>query len=192
MSDTEAFRELITRVRSGDGQAAEELVRRYESTIRMAVRVRLDHSDLRRLLDSMDVCQSVLANFFIRAASGQFELETPEQLVKLLVTMARNRVINHANQQQAARRDYRRHAHDVEAGQFADPGPSPSQVVAYRDLLATFRKHLTEEERVLADMRAAGGTWAEVAQQMGGNADALRFRLTRALDRIARELQIDV
>jgi RNA polymerase sigma factor (sigma-70 family) len=192
MSDTEAFRELITRVRNGDGQAAEELVRRYESTIRMAVRVRLDHSGLRRLFDSMDVCQSVLANFFVRAASGQFELETPEQLVKLLVTMARNRVINHAHQQQAARRDHRRHVHDLEAGQFADPGPSPSQVVAYRDLLATFRKHLSEEERVLADMRAAGSTWAEVAEQMGGNADALRFRLTRALDRIARELQIDV
>jgi RNA polymerase sigma-70 factor (ECF subfamily) len=69
MSDADAFRDLITRVRNGDDQAATELVRRYEPTIRMAIRVRLDHSDLRRLLDSMDICQSVLANFFVRAAS---------------------------------------------------------------------------------------------------------------------------
>jgi len=107
MSEAQAFRDLIQRVRGGDEDAATEIVQRYEATIRMAIRVRLDQSDLRRLLDSMDICQSVLANFFVRAASGQFELETPEQLVKLLVTMARNKLINHANQQRAARRKSR-------------------------------------------------------------------------------------
>src|SRR5207253_3150939 len=83
-------------------RAAEELVRRYEATVRLAVRVRLDQSELRRLFDSTDICQSVLGTFFVRAASGQFQLDTPEQLVKLLVTMARNKLINHAHQQRAA------------------------------------------------------------------------------------------
>src|SRR6266481_6255167 len=109
MIEAEDFRELIARVRRGDDQAAEQLVRSYESTIRMAIRVRLDQSDLRRLLDSMDICQSVLANFFVRVASGQFEIDTPGELVKLLVTMARNRLSNHVRQQRAARRDLRRH-----------------------------------------------------------------------------------
>jgi RNA polymerase sigma-70 factor (ECF subfamily) len=104
MSEAQAFRDLIRRVRGGDAAAAAEIVRRYEPTIRLAIRVRLDRSDLRRLLDSTDICQSVLANFFVRAASGQFELDTPGQLVKLLVTMARHKLINHAHQQRAARR----------------------------------------------------------------------------------------
>jgi RNA polymerase sigma-70 factor (ECF subfamily) len=47
---------------------------------------------LRRVLDTVDVCQSVLGGF-VRAAAGQFDLEQPEQLVKLLTTMARNRIL---------------------------------------------------------------------------------------------------
>lgn len=108
MPEDEPFRDLICRVRAGDEQAAYELVRRYEPAIRAAVRVRLSDPGLRRVLDSMDVCQSVFLNFFMRAASGQFELETPEHLLRLLVTMARNKLTNLARKQRAARRDQRR------------------------------------------------------------------------------------
>jgi len=190
MSEAEAFRDLIGRVRSGDDRAAEELVRRYEPTIRMAIRVRLDQSHLRRLFDSMDICQSVMANFFVRAASGQFELDQPEQLVKLLVTMARNKLINHVQQQQAGRRDHRRQA-DLDTAEVADSTPTPSQVASYRELLEAVRSHLSGEERRLADLRGAGSSWPEIAAEVGQNADALRFRLTRALDRVAAELRLD-
>src|SRR4051794_3415460 len=101
MSDDQSFRDLIRGVRGRDEQAAAELVRRYEPAIRAAVRVRLSDPGLRRLLDSVDVCQSVLANFFVRAAAGQFDLDRSEQLLKLLVTMARNRLTSEAVKQQA-------------------------------------------------------------------------------------------
>jgi RNA polymerase sigma-70 factor (ECF subfamily) len=191
MSEAQEFRKLIQRVRGGDEDAATEIVHRYESMIRMTIRVRLDQSDLRRLLDSMDICQSVLANFFVRAASGQFELNTPEQLVKLLVTMARNKLINLANQQRAARRDHRRRQGNPEEQQVADTDPSPSRVVAYRELLQAVRGRLSEDERLLADLRGQGYSWVEVAAQLNENADALRFRLNRALDRVARDLRLD-
>jgi RNA polymerase sigma factor (sigma-70 family) len=191
MSEAQAFRDLIQRVRGGDEAAAAEIVRRYESTIRLAIRVRLQQSDLRRLLDSMDICQSVLANFFVRAASGQFELETPEQLVKLLVTMARNKLLNHANQQRAARRDYRRREGSPEEKQVPDAGPSPSRVATYRELLQGVRGRLGEEERKLADLRGQGHSWIEIAAALGENADALRSRLNRALDRVARDMRLD-
>jgi hypothetical protein len=32
----------------------------------------------------MDVCQSVLMSFFVRAASGQFDLDRPEDLARVL------------------------------------------------------------------------------------------------------------
>jgi hypothetical protein len=64
-------------------------------------------------------------------------------------------------------------------------------VVAFRELLETFRTRLDPEERRLADLRAAGGSWPEIAAQVGGNPDALRYRLTRALDRVARQLNLD-
>ncbi|HLJ95040.1 MAG TPA: sigma-70 family RNA polymerase sigma factor [Gemmataceae bacterium] len=190
MSEAEAFRDLIGRVRSGDDRAAEELVRRYESTIRMAIRVRLDQSHLRRLFDSMDICQSVMANFFVRAASGQFELDKPEQLVKLLVTMARNKLINYVHHQQAGRRDHRRQA-SVDTAEVTDAAPTPSQIATYRELLEAVRSRLSGEERRLAELRGAGCSWPEIAAEVGENADALRFRLTRALDRVAGELRLE-
>src|SRR5262249_20828162 len=90
MAGHSSFRNLIRRLRDGDPDAAAEIVRQYEPEIRRILRVRLSTSRLRKELDSADICQSVMANFFFRAALGQFELESPERLLRLLVTMARN------------------------------------------------------------------------------------------------------
>ena len=78
MAETTTFEELIRRVRAWDQDAATELVRRYEPAIRRAVRFRLADARLGGLFDSMDICQSVLGSFFVRAAWGQYDLETPE------------------------------------------------------------------------------------------------------------------
>jgi RNA polymerase sigma-70 factor (ECF subfamily) len=186
-----SFQDLIKRVRARDEQAAAELVRLYEPTIRMAIRVRLSDPALRRLFDSVGICQSVLANFFVRAASGQFELDTADQLVKLLVTMARNKLTNYALQQRAARRDYRRIGKDVFESELVAPGPGPSTVVVNQDLLQECRRRLSEEERHLADLRALGRSWDEIAAEVGAKPDTVRSRLTRALDRVARELRLE-
>ncbi|MBC8354995.1 MAG: hypothetical protein H8E66_23705 [Planctomycetes bacterium] len=66
----ESFDALITRVRRGDERAAEELILRYESDLRVIARVRLTDPRLRRMMDSMDICQSITANFFNRAVSA--------------------------------------------------------------------------------------------------------------------------
>src|SRR5207245_7587588 len=78
------FRDLIRRVRAGEEQAAVELLRRYEPAIRRTVRARLRHSQLRRLLDSMDLSQAVLGSFFVYVALGRYDLERPEDLLQLL------------------------------------------------------------------------------------------------------------
>jgi RNA polymerase sigma-70 factor (ECF subfamily) len=189
VTEANAFRDLIVRVRSGDARAAEELVRRYEPAIRLAVRVRLTDPALRRRLDSTDICNSVLANFFVRAAAGQFELEQPAQLLRLLTTMARHHVTNLALKHHAARRDCRRlQRGEPDAETFVDPGPSPSQVVAHRELVEAVRQKLSPDERRLAEQRALGRSWAEIAADVGGRPDALRMRLARALDRVVAEL----
>jgi RNA polymerase sigma-70 factor (ECF subfamily) len=192
MAAESAFADLIRRVRAGDDQAAAELVREYEPMIRLAIRVRLKDPGLRRLLDSVDICQSVLGNFFVRMVGGQFEVEQPEQLIKLLVTMARNRLRNHADQQQAARRDYRRNFKGrLDEQQLPATDASPSQIVANQELLQEFRRHLSPEERQLADLRALGRTWPEIAAERGGSADTLRVQLTRAIDRVAQQLGLE-
>src|SRR6516162_6904582 len=132
MFDEPSFRDLIRRVRAGDQQAATDLVREYESEIRRAIRVKLTDPSMCRVLDSMDICQSVMANFFVRARGGQFDLERPDQLLRLLVTMARNKLLDQVRKQHSDRRDNRR----IEAGPsaqldaVADSGAAtPSQIV---------------------------------------------------------------
>jgi RNA polymerase sigma factor (sigma-70 family) len=189
----DSFADLIRRIRQGDGDAAAELVRQYEPEIRRAVRVRLGDPRLHRVLDSVDICQSVLANFFVRAAAGQFELDRPEQALKLLVTMAKNRLLDHARREQSQRRGARKvHGADSEImGLIPAAGPTPSQAVMGKDLLARIHAQLTDEERRLAEERALGKDWAEIAAAVGGTAEALRKKLTRALDRAAQNLGLD-
>jgi RNA polymerase sigma factor (sigma-70 family) len=192
MSDEEPIAELIRRVRLGDGPAAEALVRRYEPLIRREVRFRLEDARLRRVFDSMDVCQSVLASFFVRAAAGQFDLERPEDLPRLLVTIARNKVASQARKQATLKRDRKRAtAGDTALAAVADLGPSPSVIVADAELLERFRSGLDSEERAIADLRAEGLGWAEVAQQLGGTPQARRMQFARAADRVARTLGLD-
>jgi RNA polymerase sigma-70 factor (ECF subfamily) len=186
------FADFLCRVRAGDEQAARELVRRYEAAIRLEVRVRLRQRRLRRFFDSMDICQSVLHSFFVRAALGQFELNGPDDLFKLLVVMTRNKLAYQVRKQQAKCRDYRR-VDEVAGRQIeAVAAPGPDAAAAGRETVERFRARLTEEERRLADLRAQGRTWAEIAECMGGAPQARRMQLARAADRVARELGLEV
>jgi RNA polymerase sigma-70 factor (ECF subfamily) len=188
MVEENVFQDLIRRVRAGDGAAAAELVRTYEPAIRRAARIRLSDSRLQRLFDSMDISQSVFASFFIRAALGQFEIDKPDQLLRLLVTMSRKKLADHARFQGADRRDYRRER-PVPAGIAS--GPDPGQQAATRELLQEFRRRLSPDERRLADQRAAGRNWNQIAADCGGSAEALRKQLARAVERIATDLGLD-
>src|SRR6516162_4696607 len=99
MSPHVSFDEFMRRVRAGDEQAAAELVRQFEPLIRREVRYQLRDQRLYRLFDSMDICQSVLASFFVRTAAGQYDVHSHEQLVKLLVSMAHNKLASAARKQ---------------------------------------------------------------------------------------------
>ncbi len=189
MSIDNAFRALVQRVREGDETAAAELVQHYETAIRRAVRKRLSDPQLGRVFDSMDICQSVLASFFVRLGAGQFDLEEPDQLLKLLATMARNKLYDQIRKQQAERRNVRRQEATPDAlDAVAAAESSPSQIAVGKELLQAAQQLLSPQERYLAEQRGLGRDWAALAAELGGQPDALRMQLARALDRVARQL----
>jgi RNA polymerase sigma-70 factor (ECF subfamily) len=191
MHEREGWDELLRRVRAGDQQAAAELVRLYEPEVRRAVHARLTDPRLRRVFDSMDVCQSVLAHFFDQAAHGDLAPQSPAELIKLLVTMARNKLRDQVRRQHAARRDCRREtAGDERFEGVAGGEGSPSRILASRELLRRVQERLSEEDRYLLEERAAGREWADLAAELGGDPNALRMRLRRALDRVTDELSL--
>jgi RNA polymerase sigma-70 factor (ECF subfamily) len=192
-SEESSFPELIRRVRAGEQEAAAELVRRYESAVRRAVGARLVDARLKGVLDSMDICQSVLGSFFYRASLGQFDLARPEDLVRLLVTMARNKLADQVRRQATERRGKGM----VRAGDAATLGlpgsdATASRVLAGRETLRMAWARLTQDERWLAEQRALGRSWAELATEARTTPEALRKKHARALDRVARELDLDV
>ncbi len=188
----EDFAAFLARVRAGDSGAAADLVRRYESLIRREVRLRLTDPSVYRLHDDEDVCQSVLASFFVRASLGQYDLNDPNQLRQLLLSMARNKVAHAARRQFTQKRGGGQNtAEAVDDMPVVGPTATPSRIVAGRELLEQVRQLLNEEERSVAEMRGQGHDWAEIARQLGGTPDGRRMQLSRALDRVGTELGLE-
>src|SRR3954471_6797859 len=156
-----SFDELIRRVGGGDEEAAAQLVRDFEPVVRRVLRARLRDGRARSEFDSMDICQSVLATFFVRAAAGQYDLKEPDDLIKLLLTMTRNKVAEKMRRQHRLRRDSRRTVGGVEELDPAGRDPTPSCVVAGKELLEQARQRLSEEERHLVELRGRGLSWEE-------------------------------
>jgi RNA polymerase sigma-70 factor (ECF subfamily) len=184
-----SFRELIQQVRAGDENAAMELVKRYESAIRRAVRFRLSSTGLRSLFDSMDICQSVLASFFTRAAAGQYDVGTPEQLVRLLTTMARNKLVSHARKERV--NGMQQPATMVASNEPVSPEANPGDEASARELYRKALAWLSVEERELVDLRNRGYDWATIARQLNSTPVVLRKRLSRALDRVLHEIGLE-
>src|SRR4051794_32456343 len=177
------FRDLIRRVRDRDQDAARELVQRYESVIRRVIRIRLRDAGLRRVLDSTDICQSVLASFFVRTALGQYEVDSPEQLLGLLSTITRNKLTNQANRLRAQRRDIRRETTIGEhTASVRDHASDPTEQASAREILEKVLDSLDGPERYLAEQRSLGRSWPELADELGATDVALRKKLTRALE----------
>ncbi len=151
------------------------------------MRLRIGSNQVNRAFDSLDVSQSVLANFFMRAATGQFELERPDQLAGLLVTMARNKLASRVRSERRQIRDIRRLTAEPAALDFvADKQPTPSELVSRNEILERLRTLLSDEELQILDLRNQGLGWNEVAARLGGSGQARRMQISRGIERLSR------
>lgn len=191
MSDDSNFQALMARVRRGDARAAEELFQQFEAQVRLEVQLRLRDPRLRRLVGDTDVCQLVWFSFFVRARLGEYDVADPNELMRLLAGMARNKVAEQTRRHSAGRRDFRRSEGLGRAERIAARDSSPSSLVAREELVREARARLTDEERSIADLRVAGQKWTEIAEELGGTADARRVQLQRAAGRVGRELGLE-
>ncbi len=190
LSDAE-FADLMKSTRSGDQDAAMKLVREYEPEIRRAARLRLTDPKLRRIIDSVDICQSVFGRFFRSATDGSFDLERPEQLLVLLTTMTRNRIIDEHRKQTAAKRAGGGDMIDTtDVSQLVADTPGPRTAAAAKEMLSEIRSRLSIDELEIADRRNTGQSWDEIAQDLGDTPESLRKRLERALKRVREEMNV--
>jgi RNA polymerase sigma-70 factor (ECF subfamily) len=175
----------MRRVRKGDAAAAAELVRLYGPEIRRAIRVRLTDNRLCRLVDAADIWQSVIGNFFVRAAAGQFDLDNPIQLLKLLKRMAQNKLID------KSRKPEPKLTESESLSDVAGSCETPSQIVACEELFRKAQELVPDDVKYVAEQRALGREWGDIAAELNTSPDALRKKLDRAVDRLAEQLGLD-
>ncbi len=192
MAEPGDFSTLLARVREGDNEAAKQLLNDYEPVLRRIIRMRLADQSLRRLVDPDDICQSVLGSFFVRMALGQYEIDSQDDLLRLLATMVRNKVANQQRRRFLEKRQEMRVPLDNHLAETsAAVQSSPSQSLIYEELMHKASTLLTDEERQLIALRKQGLEWNAIATRLGGSAEGLRKRLARTVDLVVKQLGLD-
>src|SRR5262245_10668681 len=88
------FAELLSKGRGGDRAALALLAEEYEPQVRVVARAKLGTA-LRPYLDSMDLVQSVHRSLMLGLRDQRFEIDSPDGLVALALTIVRRKVARH-------------------------------------------------------------------------------------------------
>src|SRR5262249_44137996 len=84
-------RGLPERFRRGHHDAATQISLRYADRLRALARSKCGR-DLARLVDADDIVQAVFGSFFRRASQGQYDVPDGEELWKLFLVLALNKI----------------------------------------------------------------------------------------------------
>lgn len=189
------FDVLLDRLRGGDEDAARELIDRFGHAVRREIRFRLRDSRLYRVVGESDVFQSAMLRFIWGLQLGQFDADSPEELLRLLRTIAQRRVCSTARFWHAQRRDVRRNADwgDAEETTLPAADATPSKTIAEKELVAEALARLPEQTRQMVHWRQDGLGWSEIAARIEGTAtpEAVRKQYERTLQRVAAELGLE-
>ncbi|HEV3440634.1 MAG TPA: sigma-70 family RNA polymerase sigma factor [Gemmata sp.] len=192
MNDHNSFATLIERLRAGDNDAARSLLTRYEPALRRIVAMRLMDRKLSGLVDAEDICQSVFGSFFVRLGLGQYEIGNESDLLRLLATMVRNKVVSKKRHRSLEKRDdVRVCLNERQAENTIGSQASPSESLIYEDLMRAAEGLISTEERELIALRKQGFGWGEIANRLGDDPERLRKRLARTVDLVIDQLGLD-
>src|SRR4029078_5395667 len=125
-------RSLLVRLQGGLEDAATQLYLRYPDRLR-ALAVRQTADDLKARVDPDDIVQSVFRTFFRRASEGHYQVPDGEELWKLFLVIALNKIRTVGAWHHAAKRDARKTSGgDIlhEAGEAAkEPDQTPLTIL---------------------------------------------------------------
>jgi RNA polymerase sigma-70 factor, ECF subfamily len=155
---------LLRRFRAGDDDAATRLYFKYARQLHAVARKKTDGA-LANRVDAEDVVQSVFRTFFRRTARGEFEVPEGEELWRLLLTIALNKVRNHAAHHRAQKRDIGKTVSEAAAVSVAEDDQSSRVLleIVVKELLGD----LDESQRQIIQLRIDGAEVAEIAHVTG-------------------------
>jgi len=157
---------LLRRLRTGDEDAATAMYVKYAERLRLLANRQFSR-DLSARVEAEDIVQSVFRTFFRRVAKGEYVVPEGEELWKLFLVIALNKIRKVGAYHRAARRDVRQtlggEALDDRGATVADETPLAVLGMVIEELLAK----LPEASRVIVRMRIEGYEVSDIATQTG-------------------------
>jgi len=185
--DDEAFDHcLMERLHQGDHDAATAIYMRYADRL-LGVARRKTPNDLRTRFDPEDVVQSVFRTFFRRAAGGAYAVPEGEELWKLFLVIALNKIRRLGNFHRSAKRDVSKTAALIapaEEGEGADDSVRLLQLTIDELLL-----RCPEHAREMVRLRVEGCDVAEIAARTSRSKRSVERVLQHFRELLTSELE---
>jgi RNA polymerase sigma factor (sigma-70 family) len=185
ISPEQSDRSLLRRFRAGQSDAATFLYLRYAGRLRALAAVQ-SGSALRPRVDPEDIVQSVFRTFFRRAARGEYDVPEGEELWKLFLVIALNKIRATAAHHRAAKRDVRVTQSGAAFDQAMGNATSRDEasLTTLRLVVEGVMDKLVASQRVIIEKRIEGYQVDEIARQTG----RARRTVERALQDFRRTL----
>jgi RNA polymerase sigma factor (sigma-70 family) len=166
--DESSDRSLLMRFRHGQADAPTRLYLRYAERL-LAVATRRTSRELGRRLDPEDIVQTVFRTFFRRVAEGSYDVPDGEEIWKLLLVIALNKIRSAGLHHKAAKRDVRRTS-SGEANELAirnAAGKDEAALAVLRMVVDDVLEDLPESHRRMIELRIEGHEVTEISREIG-------------------------
>ena len=173
---------LMRRFRQGEDDAPTQLYLRYAERLQ-ALATKQTSAELGRRLDPEDIVQTVFRTFFRRVAQGNYDVPDGEEIWKLLLVIALNKIRAAGILHKAAKRDVRRtnsgDANDLVIQEAS--GKDETALAVLRMVVDDVLTGLSESHRKMIELRIEGHEVVEISQAVG--------RSKRSVERVLQDFR---
>lgn len=175
-------RSLLRRLHGGQSDASTELYLRYAQRLR-ALAASQTSADLAREVDPEEIVQSVFRTFFRRAVQGHYAVPDGEEIWKLLLVIALNKVRAAGAFHRAAKRDIRMTARGeaFDRAVESEPGRDESALTVLRMVIDELLEGMSEQNRRMIELRIEGYEVSEIADRVQ--------RAKRSVERVLQDFR---
>jgi RNA polymerase sigma-70 factor (ECF subfamily) len=179
-------RSLLMRLREGSEDAATQLYLRYVHRLHALTQAQCSE-ELARLVDAEDIVQSVFGSFFRAASQGYYDVPAGEELWRLFLVIALNKIRAKGNFYRAAKRDARLTIHGE--GLEDRAAKSDDDLAFLRLTVNEALERLPPQHRQMVNLRIEGYEVAEIAHQTGRSHRTVERILQQARRRLTELLE---
>jgi RNA polymerase sigma-70 factor (ECF subfamily) len=158
---------LLRRFQGGQDDASTALYVRYAKRLHALVTAQSSR-DLARMVDAEEIVQSVFRTFFRRAAHGSYSVPEGEEMWKLLLVIALNKVRAVGTYHRAAKRDMRQtiRGEAFDRALESEEGRDERAVVILKLVIEELLDGMSRANRQIIEQRIEGHEVAEIADKV--------------------------